>query len=326
MELRIGKASVNVLDRSVMKRLGSDYCEASIWQAAAAGGRIIVSDPVTLACKDPGRLAAHEALNGLAARGAAPETLTSVVLLPAGSKEALLRQIEDEIAGAARETGARIAGGHTEVTTAVTRPVVTVTAAGSLRGDLLQTAAAPAPGMDIVMSGAAGMEGTWLLVTMKRAELEKRFPPQMIETACRTFRNISILQPLELAFQTAKAGGFHIAGAVNLSEGGVMAGLWKLSTETGNGFCVSLPDIPVLQDTIEFTEHFGINPYCMESSGSVLLVTEDGAAIAEALNSHGFGGTVIGHLAAGRGKVLMNGDEAQNLNRPEPDSLLALLG
>ena len=271
-----------------MKRLGSDYCEASIWQAAAAGGRIIASDPVTLSCKDPGRLAAHEALNGLAARGAAPETLTSVVLLPAGSKEALLR--------------------------------VTVTAAGSLRGDLLQTAAAPAPGMDIVMSGAAGMEGTWLLVTMKRAELEKRFPPQMIETACRTFRDISILQPLELAFQTAKAGGFHIAGAVNLSEGGVMAGLWKLSTETGTGFCVSLPD------TIEFTEHFGINPYCMESSGSVLLVTEDGAAIAEALNSHGFGGTVIGHLAAGRGKVLMNGDEAQNLNRPEPDSLLALLG
>ena len=60
-----------------MKRLGSDYCEASIWQAAAAGGRIIASDPVTLSCPDPGRIAAHEALNGLAARGAAPETLTS---------------------------------------------------------------------------------------------------------------------------------------------------------------------------------------------------------------------------------------------------------
>ncbi len=67
MKLRIGKASVNVLDRSVMKRLGSDYCEASIWQAAAAGGRIIASDPVTLSCPDPGRIAAHEALNGLAA-------------------------------------------------------------------------------------------------------------------------------------------------------------------------------------------------------------------------------------------------------------------
>ena len=325
MELRIGKASVNVLDRSVMKRLGSDSCVESIWRAAAAG-RAIVSDPVTLACQDPGRLAAQEALNGLAVRGAAPETLTSVVLLPAGSKEALLRQIEDEIAAAAREAGARIAGGHTEVTSAVTRPVVTVTAAGPLRGELLQAVAAPAPGMDIVMSGAAGMEGTWLLATMRRAELEKRFPPQMIETARRTFRGISILPPLELAFQTAKAGGFHIAGAVNLSEGGVMAGLWKLSTETGNGFRVSLPDIPVLQDTIEFTEHFGINPYCMESAGSVLLVAEDGDALAEALNSHGFGGTVIGHLEAGRGKVLLNGDESQNLNRPEPDSLIALLG
>ena len=116
MRLRDGKAGENTIDRSIIKRISG---------AGLKRGRTTMSaDPVTLNVSNIGELAVYAAVNALSAEMILPESFRPVILLPAGTQEERLREIMDQICRVCREEDLVIEGGHTEVTAAVTRPVV----------------------------------------------------------------------------------------------------------------------------------------------------------------------------------------------------------
>ena len=116
MRLRDGKAGENTIDRSIIKRISG---------AGLKRGRTTMSaDPVTLNVSNIGELAVYAAVNALSAEMILPESFRLVILLPAGTQEERLREIMDQICRVCREEDLVIEGGHTEVTAAVTRPVV----------------------------------------------------------------------------------------------------------------------------------------------------------------------------------------------------------
>ena len=93
---------------------------------------VVHGDPITLGGEDVGRAAVLVNVNDIAAAGAEPRWLLATVLLPPGTTPSQALAQLQALADAAAGAGVTLAGGHTEVTDAVTRPVVSLTALGTL--------------------------------------------------------------------------------------------------------------------------------------------------------------------------------------------------
>ena len=251
------------------------------------------ADPVTLSASQIGELAVYAAVNALCAEMILPESFRPVILLPPGSEEERLREIMDQICRVCAAEGLVIEGGHTEVTSAVTRPVVI----GSCTGTPMERGS-EGSGQDagqIIMTKWAGMEGSCILAE-DREELRETFP-ETILMRMRALRNyLSVRREAQIC---AGQGAEYLT---DLSEGGIHAALWRLSVKTRCGFVVDTPAIPMLQETIEFANHYDIDPYRMRSVGSLLAVTKDA-------------GSLIGKLE----------ESGIPLDLPQPDELLRII-
>lgn len=314
MELRTGKAGVHVLDRSVRRILHGVLEESGEKTRLAAA-------PCALAGEESGGLAVLLAANTLLEKAVTPEEIQTVILLPAGAEEALLRKIEEGIRREAERCGLVLTGGHTEVTPAVQRPVVTAAAAGtpweerSLPGK---------PGRDIVAAGWACLSGTCLLAAKKEEALLARFPLSFVQAAqeTRAFLSCGRMAGVYRAFCRERGERpLAVAG----KEGGVFASLWRLSEETGTGFDTDLLRIPILQETVEITDFFGINPYQAQSLGMMLFLAGDGEALVRRLEAHGIRAEKIGSLSEDNDKCIRNGEERRSLELPVPDPLDGIL-
>ncbi len=315
MKLRMGKIGRNVLDRSVFKRIpGPRQTE----DCALSEDRFVVTaDPITLRTSRIGELAVYAAIGDLSAAGARPLGFSPVILLPPDSEESLLREIMDQIAETCRKTGLAVKGGHTEVTSAASRPIVTGTAWGRKRN---RSAFHPGPGTPVFMTKWAGLEGTYLLAEEKEKELLSRFPASMVSRT-KGFRDW--LGTAEESAAALKSGNCLMH---DLSEGGIFAALWSFADMTGSGLDIDLKEIPLRQETIEYTDYFGINPYQMESAGSLLIAPEDPEALMREMAAAGIPCGPIGTLTGDRARILRNGEDVRYLDLPGPDSLIGILG
>jgi hydrogenase expression/formation protein HypE len=79
--------------------------------------------------------------------------------------------------------------------------------------------------------------------------------------------------------------------------------------------------LSIRQETIEVCEHFRLNPYQLTSIGSMIMVTDKGEELADALMKEGIKASVIGRLAEGNDKVICNGEEIRYIDRPAPDEI-----
>ena len=281
MKLRSGKAGENVLDRSVFKRIHAVYNK---------GEQVTMSaDPVTLAVSAIGEYAVYAAVNALSAEKILPVSFRPVILLPPGTEESRLREIMDQISLACASQELVIEGGHTEITSAVTRPVVTGCCTGvPMAGNCTEEPESPCA-RQIVMTKWAGMEGSCILA-QEREDLQKVFP----ETLLHRMRSLGgLLSVKKEAVICAEEGAHYLT---DLSEGGFYAALWRLSKKAQRGLRVDLKSVPVLQETIEIANYFDIDPYRMRSAGSLLAVTDDAERLTARLAESGIYAVRIGEL------------------------------
>lgn len=374
-KLANGKAGVNVLDRSVIRRLGktaisktaeplttvantttSKAAELDNKRKSRQHVRLSI-DPITVGTFLSGKLSVIEAVNGLWAQGAVPCGIETVILLPEGTMESELRRMEDQIAVAAMREGVSVLGGHTEVTSAVSRPVIIGSGIGTknglrdesgnessnvsgnglrneLRSELrkeycLPTALAGFDGQVILMTSFAGLEGSAILGFEKEKELSRQFSASLVQTAKEAADHLSVRSAAEILWRLSGESGFCKNGIrmVNLSEGGFYAGLWKLAEKTRCGVDVDLKKVPILQETIEIANFFDIDPYWMESAGSLLAAIPAGKAeeVLTGLAESNIPAAVIGTLNDTNQKIIRNGDEMRFLDRPQADSLRKIL-
>lgn len=330
MILRTGELDCSVYDRSVTKRL------VGVWKKPVA--RTQTDDSARAAGISPEEIpvetatavqtigtdtalsgAVSGAINSLAAKGARAEELSAELLLPEGSEEALLRRITDQLKDQAQRAAVKVAGFRAEVTDAVTRPVIVITASGSVCWPCKSGGAAPD---EILILGCVGLEGTALLARACRQELEKRFPVRFLEQAAALDEELYLTQAVE----TMDHIGICSACRVPVLTGGIYAALWRMTEACRRGFDIELTQIPLRQETIELTDYYGINPYQLCSAGAMLAVVEDAQKAAEQLADAGYFARPIGRLRGDRDRRVHNGEEVQSLNRPEADSILQVLG
>ena len=274
---------------------------------------------ITGTAQDIGRLALHITLNDLAAAGAEPVGLMLTVLLPEGSEETELKNIMRQLEEGCAKAHVQILGGHTEVTRAVNQPVLTVCGVGKAREKQLVSTAGAKPGQDIVITKWIGLEGTSIIAKEKEAELLTRYPRDMVKEAKEFDRYLSVLPEAKVAVSSG------VTAMHDVTEGGIFGALWELAESSGVGLKVDLKRIPVKQETVEICEFFGISPYELISSGSMLMASEDGEQLVRELAAAGIPAVVVGKATKGNDRVIINEEERRFLEPPKADELYKVI-
>lgn len=326
--MEIGKVPENILKRSVFKQLTVKRPEVLLHSgigedcsALAVGEDAIVlsTDPITGTAKNIGNLAFHVTANDIAAAGAELVGILLTILLPPGSGEDELKEIMRDISGLAGEYHVEILGGHTEVSAAVNQTLVSVTGVGRAPKDALITTGGLRPGQELVVTKWIGLEGTSILVREKQEELAGHLPPELLERARGFDRYLSVVPDSRVAVQTG------VSAMHDVTEGGIFGALWEMAAASGVGLEVDLKKIPIKQETIEICEFFDINPYMLISSGAMLIGTDHGSRLVEALRGRGIHSAVVGYATEGNDRIIRNGDERRFLEPPRADELYRVL-
>ena len=323
--MKIGKVPESVLKRSVLRQIHTKRKEvllgAGVGEDCAAVKLaedevfVVSTDPVTGTATDIGNLAIHITLNDLASAGAEPVGVMLTILLPEGALEEDLKKIMGQMEVVCREANVQNMGGHTEVTRAVTQPLVNVCGIGKAKEGKLVSTAGARPGDDILVTKWIGLEGSSILAKEKEQELSARFSLSLIKKAQDFDQYLSVLPESALAVQ------FGVCAMHDVTEGGIFGALWELAESSGVGLEIDLKKIPVKQETIEICEFFGINPYELISSGCMLMAAPDGNTLVRELEKNGINAVVIGKAVDGNDRVLLNEEERRFLEPPKTDEL-----
>ncbi len=324
-EMEIGKIPETVLKRSVLKQIGHRREEVLVGPAigedcsvlAVGEDEVIVisSDPITGAINDIGTLAVHITANDIASDGAEVIGIMLTILLPEASSEQELKGMMKDIEAACCKLNIEVIGGHTEVTRAVTQPIVTVTGVGKMkRSGIIKTAGAM-PGQEIVMTKWAGLEGTAIIAAEKEQELLQKYSSTFIEGAKLLIDHISVVPEAKVARE------FGVTSMHDVTEGGIFGALWEIGAASKVGLEVDIKKILLKQETVEICEFYDLNPYMLISSGCMLIVADRGNQLVDRLKAEGIPAAVIGYIREGNDRVILNDEERRFLEPPKADEL-----
>ena len=323
--MKIGKVSETVLKRSIFKQIHTKRDEvllgAGVGEDCAAvklsPGEIFVisTDPITGTVKDVGMLAIQITANDLASSGAEPVGVMLTVLLPEEIEEEDIREMMRQVEEACAHFHIQVMGGHTEVTRAVTQPVISVTGVGKVREDRLVSTAGAKPGQDILVTKWIGIEGTSIIAKEKEKELLERFSQAFVDTAKGFDQYLSVLPDSRIAVEHG------VSAMHDVTEGGIYGALWEVAEASGIGLEIDLKAIPIRQETVEICEYFELNPYYLISSGCMLMAADRGHDLVRKLEAAGIPAAVIGKATDGRARRIWNGGEESYLERPKTDEL-----
>lgn len=324
--MKIGKVSENVLKRSILKQIKTKRKEVLNGAGVGEDCAILAFEKENFAAAtqalviENGRGVRHgvmRAVNSLAAGGAEPVGITVAFLLPETIEESEIKVLMQETESVCSELNIQIFGGHTEVTKAVSKPVITATGVGKLMAEETVCSAGkkPAAGLDIVVTKWVGLEGTAILAKEKEQELRTKYPSHLVEEAKGFEKYLPILPEAATA---VKSGVCKMHDA---SEGGIFGALWELAEYLGVGLEIDLKKLPIRQETIEVCEYFDLNPYELLSGGSLLLATEKGFDLVRALEKEHISAAVVGKTTENNDRVVINEEERRFLEPRKTDEI-----
>lgn len=327
--MEIGKVPENILKRSVFKKLTVRRPEVLVHAgvgedcavlAPSQDALVLSTDPITGTAKEIGKLAFHITANDIASSGAELIGMLLTVIFPPESAEEELKQIMDDVTALAKQYEVEILGGHTEISAAVNQTLVSVTGVGRIAGDRVITTGGLKAGQDLVVTKWIGLEGTAILAAEKKKELLAVLPSDLVETAEHFTELLSVVPDSRIAMETG------VSAMHDVTEGGIFGALWEMGAASGVGLEVDLKKIPIRQETIEICEVFDINPYMLISSGAMLMGTDHGSQLADALKRAGIHAAVVGRATVGNDRVILNGEERRFLEPPKTDELFRVIG
>jgi HAD superfamily hydrolase (TIGR01509 family) len=321
-----GKLPVDVLARFLR---GIDTADPAILVGAAlgediaaldiAGDEVLVvhSDPITLTTADLGRAAVTVNANDIATSGAEPRWLLTTALLPTGTTAAEALHLLGDLTAACRDQGIASIGGHTEITSAVTQPVVSCTVLGVLRRADLRDKRGAREGDRVIFTKALAVEGTALLASERGDRLLELGMDAAELARCRDLGELLSVVP-----EARIAAGFAGVRAMHdVTEGGLATALAELGVAGGHEIDVDRDVIPMYAETEHLCALLGAEPLGLIGSGSLLIccAPQEAGALRDALGYAGIAATDIG--AVGRPGAGVN---ARASGRPAPWPVFAV--
>jgi hydrogenase expression/formation protein HypE len=283
-------------------RLGEDAAVIDM------GERYLIAktDPITFATDEIGWYAVNVNANDVACTGGAPRWFLATLLLPEDKTDvALVDTIFAQMAEACARLDVTLAGGHTEITYGLDRPVVVGHMLGEVAPDRFIATAGVRPGDDILLTKGVAVEATAIIAREKEDELMGAFDAGYLRQ-CRAFLHepgISIVRDAQAAGAAGVVHAMH-----DPTEGGLATGLWEMSIAGGVGLEIEEAAIPILPETAALCARFDLDPLGVIASGALLIACPptETRAILDALHGEGISATCLGRaVERGQGCTLL---------------------
>ncbi len=254
------------------------------------------TDPITFATDRIGWYAVNVNANDIAVAGGTPKWFLATVMMSPGTTEDEVRSIFDQLGEAAAEIDVQLAGGHTEITRAVTQPVVCGFMLGEAATSRTVSASGAQPGDAVILTKGIAIEGTAILANeCQEVLIESGVAASDIGNAATflTDPGISVLKDAKTAVDSGGVTAMH-----DPTEGGLATALQELAFASGVDISIDPEAVEVLPLCQVICDALNIDPWGLISSGALLAtVSHDQAANAvAALNDAGIEAKIIGHV------------------------------
>lgn len=319
----VGKLPNDELDELILSKIknrrpevvgGSSIGEDTAVLDLEGDYAVLSSDPITGAADHLGTLAIHISVNDVSTKSADAVGVLLTLLLPVNTTSGEIEKIMSDAQRAAEEVGLDIVGGHTEITDAVTKPVMVSTVIGRVNKSLMPDAGAIRPGYVVAMTKYAGLEGTAILCSDFGDKL-KEIGEEILSEGRELVHHLSV------QCEGRIAANYRIGYMHDVTEGGIEGALWETSQAIGKGIEINKKDIPLHIATKKIAERLEINPYRLISSGSMIIVLDerDVEDMKRELEKENILFTVIGRVVASEKMIFA--DEETSIEAPGPDDL-----
>lgn len=281
---------------------------------------VLSTDPITGAAKDIGSLAINISCNDIAASGGRPVGVLLTILVPARTSHEEIERIMKDAGKAAKKLGVEIIGGHTEITDAVNKPLVSTTAIGRLSKDNLPKIEDIQLGDKLVMTKSAGIEGTSILLNDLEDYFKDKLDREKIAEGKKYGEDISVLKEGQVG------GEVRVNYMHDITEGGLLGAVWEASQTIGKGVRIRKEEIPISPITRKVCEILAIDPLRLISSGSMLMIVNSKQVklLKDKLSPYNIPLTVIGEIIE-EGVYIEDQGKTSIIEPPEADELYKAL-
>lgn len=247
--------------------IGEDTAAIDISQAEVL---VLKSDPITFASNAVSQYAVLVNANDIATAGARPRWFMSTLLFPRLTTGLAIRHIILELSRYCRKWDIMLAGGHTEITDSVTRPVVIGMMSGTVPRDKLLNKKDIKPGDVMVLTKAVAPEGTALIAKEMAPKLLAAGMTRAEINECARFLDmIAVLPEADIAMRHKGVMAMH-----DVTEGGLATAALEMAVAAGLGLSVDMASIPVFPATQKICDILKINPLGLISSGCLLIACQ----------------------------------------------------
>lgn len=282
---------------------------------------ILSTDPITGAVKGIGSLAVNISCNDVSTSGGTPIGLLLTILAPPETTHEDIEHIMKDAGETAKELDVEIMGGHTEITDAVNKIVVSTTVIGKIKKDKLQSIDKINIGDKILMSKNTAIEGTAILLN----DLESYFIDKMdmysIKEGQKYSKHLSVLKEGKIG------GNIGLNYMHDITEGGVLGAVWEAQRAIKKGVKIYKDLIPTTSITKELCSVLDIDPLRLISSGSMLMVANDEQIerLKKEYEKNNILLTIIGEIIEDGILLVVDGKE-EVIEAPYADELYRALG
>ena len=323
--MKIGKLKTDLLEKYIFDKLVSNRKEVIMGGGTGLdnavmdfGGDLIVAstDPITGASKNLGSLAINISVNDVSCQCADPVGVLMTLLIPPTADIDDLKEIVNDATRTAEELNVDIVGGHTEVTDAVNKIVISTTVIGRVNKDRRPDIKNVKPGDVLAVSKYLGIEGTSIIAHEKN-QVKEILSEEEYEFAKSLSKEISVLKESKIA------GKYSVKHMHDITEGGLFGAVWETSRALGHGIRIYNDLIPLLDVTRKISDFYKINPMKLISSGSMLMVfdKENFDDFKKEAEEKGIKVTKIGEINGENEAVVKYEDKEIILGDPDPDEL-----
>lgn len=260
MKLKIGKLENTLLKKLILSKtsktvnknvllsgdVGSDCGYVKTGENIIA----ISTDPITATEKEIGKLAMYISTNDVATFGQRALGITLTLLLPKNTDTKTIEKITTDACKVSKKINVPILGGHTEITDAVSKPIIISTAFATKKKIRSQKIF---EGDKILVSKHIALEGTYILGKEKTKNL------------------IEKLSVIEEGIIADKAGAKYMH---DITEGGILGAIYEASELTKTSIKIFENKLPMLDITKTICGNKKIDPYKLISSGSMLIIVD----------------------------------------------------
>ncbi|MFR8926750.1 AIR synthase family protein [Peptoniphilus senegalensis] len=327
--MEIGKLKTELLEKYIFNSLSSNRDEVVIRGGVGldcavldfCGDLIVTStDPITGATKNIGSLAINVSVNDVSCQCADPVGVLMTVLIPPSATIEELKEIIEDANATAKKLNVDIIGGHTEVTDAVNKILISTTVLGRANKASIPDLSTIKIGDVIAISKYVGIEGT-SIISQEKDDISEVLNDEELEFAKALSENISVLKESKLASK------YGVKYMHDITEGGLYGALWETGVAVGHGLRAYYENIPLLDVTNKISKFYEIDPMKLISSGSMLMIFDKDKFkdFKEETEKFGIKVTDIGEVIEGKDTEVIAYDQILILSEPSSDELYRVL-